>query len=568
MNDFSGIMKQLMKEKRDVILTIILGFIAGIAAVGLFAASGYLLSQAALGVPIYALTIVIALVKLLGFTRAITRYGERYFSHRATFTMLSHIRVTFFKNLLKRSPATMHRFRSGDLLSRIVADVESLQNFFLRIFYPPIVLALIFLSTILFTMFFSVWIAILLVVGMILSMTVLPAFFAARQRQIDQNIHKQRSDLSEQVTEYLFGFRDLKVHQQLIKQEEQFKRANDQYVEAQGFNQQQDLTSQTLDGLIGLLIAWLVLAVGGYLISTDQLNGVFLAMFMLITLTVFENTGAMSVFPQYWEDNKQAAARIFSKEDQSNQSSHNLINLSETPIEISFENVRFIYPNEPRLALQDLNLLIKPGSKTAIVGASGSGKSTILQLILALEQAKSGAVQINGHPIEAINPESIWKQTNTVLQESHFFHGTIRENLLPLRELSENQLAEALLQAGLEGFSLDDPVYEAGANLSGGEKQRLAIARALLRKANLWLLDEPTSSLDGITSKQVMDSIFTAAEFNTLIYVSHNLKGLEDMDQIIVLDRGQIVESGTYSELINQRGHFYQLKQIEKDTLT
>src|SRR5690625_963362 len=149
MKDLTTVIRLLFKEKKDIILSVVCGFIAGITAVGLFSASGYLISQAALAPPIYTLMVLVATVKLFGIISAISRYGERYFSHRGTFTMLSNLRVAFYEKLEPQFHHVFHRFRSGDLLSRIVGDVETLQNFFLRVFYPPIVLVLVFLCTIL-----------------------------------------------------------------------------------------------------------------------------------------------------------------------------------------------------------------------------------------------------------------------------------------------------------------------------------------------------------------------------------------------------------------------------------
>lgn len=211
MKDLAVVVKLMMIEKKDIFYSIIFGFVAGIAAVGLFAASGYLISKAALAPPLYALIILTSTVKLLGFTKAISRYAERYFSHRATFTILSNLRVSFFEKLEPLAPGIFQKYRSGDLLSRIVGDVESLQNFFLRVFYPPIVLVIVFLCTILFTSFVSIYVALVLLIGLLLTAFVVPALFAVRQAKIDSHVREGRADLATEVTEFLHGFRDLKI---------------------------------------------------------------------------------------------------------------------------------------------------------------------------------------------------------------------------------------------------------------------------------------------------------------------------------------------------------------------
>jgi ATP-binding cassette subfamily C protein CydC len=155
-----------------------------------------------------------------------------------------------------------------------------------------------------------------------------------------------------------------------------------------------------------------------------------------------------------------------------------------------------------------------------------------------------------------------------ILQENHFFYGTIKENLLIAREsATDKEMEEVLVKVQLDGFLLDQAVFEKGENLSGGEKQKLAIARALLKGSHIWLLDEPTSSMDALTEQSMYIHLFNKAKNDTLILVSHRLTGLEQMDQIIVMDQGMVVESGSFTELMEKRGYFYGLKQIEKSVL-
>src|SRR5699024_10685428 len=212
MKDLKLIIKIMFVEKKDIVISILCGFLAGITAVGLFALSGYLISKSALTPPIYTLIILTSSVKILGIISALSRYGERYFSHRGTFTMLSNLRVSFYEKLEPLAPAIFHKYRSGDLLSRIVGDIESLQNFFLRVVYPPLVLIMVFLSTLIFVSFFSVYIAIVLLAGLLLTIVVIPTLFAVRQVKIDSHVREGRAHLSTEVTELLYGFRDLKIH--------------------------------------------------------------------------------------------------------------------------------------------------------------------------------------------------------------------------------------------------------------------------------------------------------------------------------------------------------------------
>ncbi|KKE77993.1 thiol reductant ABC exporter subunit CydC [Bacilli bacterium] len=569
MRDLITITKVMFVEKRDIVISILCGFIAGITAIGLFALSGYLISKSALVPPIYTLMILVASVKILGIISALSRYGERYFSHRGTFTMLSNLRVSFYERLEPLAPTIFHKYRSGDLLSRIVGDVETLQNFFLRVFYPPIVLLLVFLCAIFFTVFFSIEITWIILVGFILTTFIFPAVIALRQRKVERRVRENRGELSTEVSEFLFGFRDLKIYQKLEMKESKLRHSADVYLKEQEHESVYNLFSESSNTFLSLVVSFTVLGYGAYLVSTEQLDGIFLAMLVMVSLTAFENISPMSVFPSYLEDSRQAATRLnnvvgMEEEQEILKESKEKLSIKKSPY-ISVNEVSFAFPNESRNTLSDITFTLPPGSKTAIVGPSGSGKSTLMQLLLQIYPVNQGEICINNKSMNSLSQESIWKSTNVVLQKNHFFYGTIRENLMIAKnELSDEEMENALEKVKLHHFSLNDQVLEKGENLSGGEQQRLAIARVLLKKAPIWLLDEPTSSIDALTEKHIYDYLFEEAKENTVVLISHRLTGLESMDQIIVMESGRIVEVGTFDELMEKKGYFYEMKQIEQ----
>ena len=568
MKDLRIVIKLLMQEKKDIFLSILFGFLAGAAAVALFANSGYLISKAAITPPLYILTLSIALLKIFSVTRAVSRYGERYFSHRATFTKLSNLRVYFFEKLEPLAPQIINKYRSGDLLSRIVGDVESLQNFFLRVYYPPIVMVIVFLATIAFTAFFSVYVALILVAGLIITGLLVPAWFAMKQKGIENKLRSLRGDLSTETTEFLYGFRDLKLYQKLEKQEQQLTKVSSAYVNEQKQDEVQALYSQSVNQTISLVISWLVLGMGALLVAGDQLEGVFLAMLVMMSLTVFENSAPMAAFPSHYEDSRRAAARLFSvvtePEKKAEKKAKEHLDLQKAH-SIEVNNVSFTFPGETRLTLKNVNLFIPEGTKTAIVGPSGSGKSTLLQLLLKVYPDYDGEIRVSETLINNLESESVWQATNTILQENHFFFGRIRDNLLIAKDgVTDEEMNAALEKVKLSEFSLADEVLEKGQNLSGGEKQRLAIARSVLKGSKLWLMDEPTSSVDVLTEQFIFTHLFAQGQDDTMILVSHRLTGLENMDQIIVMEQGTIIESGTFDALMKKQGYFYEMKQIEK----
>ncbi|MCT4779206.1 amino acid ABC transporter ATP-binding/permease protein, partial [Exiguobacterium antarcticum] len=464
------------------------------------------------------------------------------------------------------APGIFAKYRSGDLLARIVGDVESLQNTFLRVVYPPIILVLVFLCTIFFVSFFSLSVALVLVIGLLLTGFVIPGWFAYREQRFARSVRARRGELSTEVTELFQGYRDLKIYQQLGNKEAELNAVAARYVAEEKRNGLHAVSNLAWNTLATLIISWIVLGLGAYLVADGQLDGVFLALLVMTSLTVFENAAPMAILPGFFEDSRHAARRLDDVVEATAEPEYRSFELTRAP-ELRAEQVTFAFPDQERPVLRDVSVTFPAGSKTAIVGASGSGKSTLLQLLLRMYPADG--IRIEGTPGQEIDPEAVWRQSNVVLQQNHFFYGTIRDNLqLASSEATDDQMIEALNQVGLSLLALDDRVLEKGENLSGGEKQRLAIARIFLRQAPLYLLDEPTSSVDALTEQTILQHLFARATDATLLLVSHRLAGLEKMDQIVVMEQGQVVEVGTYADLMARQGAFYALKQVEQSVFT
>ncbi|CAM3914855.1 thiol reductant ABC exporter subunit CydC [Alkalicoccus chagannorensis] len=561
----------LLKEKKDIALSILFGFLAGIGAVALFANSGYLISRAAVVPPLYVLTVTIALLKLFSFTRALSRYGERLYSHRATFTMLSRVRTHFFERLIPLAPRLSQQFRSGDLLARVVGDVEAMQDYFLRVFYPPLVMVTVFLATIAFTLFFSPVTALILVAGLVVTGLLIPLWHESREKRRLPQMRAERGELSSSLSEFFAGFRDLALNNQLSRQEEEILQRSTAYEKLKQQAAEERLRSQTFSQLTSFVVTWVILAAGAAMTAAGNLEGVFLAMLVMISLTVFENTVPMAAYASYKKETTEAANRldeVLSDDSLKLPEAAEPVQLPSGAIPLSWEGVSLQYEHAVRPALHDVWLDVEPGSKTAVVGASGSGKSTLLQLALRFSLPEKGEVKASGIPLANVQEEALWERTNAVLQEQHFFYGTVEDNLrLASATAGKSDMIRAMEQVQLAYIPLESDLQEGAANLSGGERQRLALARALLRRADLWLLDEPVSSVDPLTSREVMRDVYEAAGEATLILVSHDLQGLEEMDCIVVMDQGEIQEVGTYETLMQRRGLFHDMKQVEAQVM-
>ncbi|WP_152654969.1 thiol reductant ABC exporter subunit CydC [Oceanobacillus sp. CFH 90083] len=571
MKDVRFVIKMVLKEKKDILFSIFFGFLAGITAVSLFAASGYLISQAAFAPPIYTLMVLVASVKLLGITSAVSRYGERYFSHCGTFTILKNIRLKVYDQIEPLANRLLQKYRSGDILARIVGDVESLQHFFLRVFYPPVVLASVFIATIFFTMYISAGAALTMTAGMVVVLIIFPLIFYLFQKKTAVSMREKRGELSSAFTDYLYGFRELTIFQQAERKKQQVYTGMNEYEEMKARENRQLAIREAIVIFFSFFIAIIILVQAGFYVTEGNLAGTLLAMLFMISVTVFEDAPSMAALPAHLEESRVSSKRLSEVwENEIPQAEAAGLELQmDVPIQFQFEDVSIHYLNERKAAVQHATFQVEPGKHMAIVGPSGSGKSTLMQAMLTFAPVQSGQILVNGKQISEVTPDSLWRQMNVSLQQNHFFYGSIYDNLrFANTEATAEACREALEKVQLSHFSLEDQVLEKGANLSGGEKQRLAIARLFLRDASIWLLDEPTSSLDAITEQQIMDEIEKVTKYQTVVTIRHRLTGLEKMDQIIVMNQGEIVEQGTYTELMEKEdGYFKAMKELESGQL-
>lgn len=556
----------VLKERKAVLLSIVLGAVGGITAVGLFAMSGFIISEAALKPPLYFILLLAACLKLFGFVKSVSRYFERIISHEATLTILNNLRMNFYDHLERLAPRIFTKYRSGDLLARIVGDVETLQNFFLRVFYPPIVTAIVFLTTILFTMFYSGWIAFVILISLVLTTVIIPPLLMNSHAKVGMAKLKKRGELSTEATEFLYGYRDLALSHKLHEQAEELMAISDDYAEEQAREGRMIIRDQAINAFIAMLTVAGVLILGSYFVTTGQLNGLFLAMLVLMTLTVFDFAIPMALVPTFKKESEQAMARLEEVVTEPLWKESDVGTLvKKQPFSLAMQEVSFNYADTA--TLKDINFVVPQGTRAAIVGPSGSGKSTIMQLLLDMYSVEKGIIRIAGQPLEEIKSEDLWSKVTVLLQQNHFFYGTVRENLIiAKRDATDDELREVLDEMELD-FDLDQHVDEKGENLSGGEKQRLALARMWLKDTSVWLLDEPFSALDPSTARRLNEKLMKKTVGKTVLLVSHRLVGLEEMDQILVMEDGKLVQAGQPEELMEQQGLYMTLKEIERNTI-
>jgi thiol reductant ABC exporter CydC subunit len=345
--------------------------------------------------------------------------------------------------------------------------------------------------------------------------------------------------------------------------------------EAVGEQQRLTRTSALGGALAGLgadLTAVAVLSVAIPAVRAGHLDGVHLAVVALLTLAAFE---AVAGLPAAWSGlalARESARRIFEATDQAPAVVEPAgPGPSGTPLALEVRDLGFAYPGEPRLALDGVSLRLEPGRRVAVVGPSGSGKSTLVHLLLRFWDVSPGSLLLDGEDARGWPSDRVRAAIAFAAQRAHLFTGTLRENLvLAAPGASESQLRAALAAARLGDLvarlpeGLETWIGEQGLQLSGGERQRLALARALLKPAPFLLLDEPTAHLDALTERGVMREIVRAGGARATLLVTHRLVGLDDFDEVIVLDRGRVVERGRAGSLAGAGGSFARLRALQQ----
>lgn len=547
---------------KDLVIAIIIGIIGSLVALAMFFLSGYMVTQSALGAPLYALMVLVVSVKLFGFLRAIARYYERLYSHRTTFTMLRNVRVQFFQGLVKVIPDVYRKFNSSDLISRMVSRVEALQNIYLRVYYPPIVIGMTAIIAMCVYIFLSPAHAALIAVSMIMTLWVVPLLSSKRARKLKQIVKIQQSQFLTRFYDYRQGYQEL----QRFNKETSFK--NDVLEQLQTFDHLQKKEQRFLTiydyilNIIAMVSIFSTLYLGAIQIQSQTLDVVYLTSIVLMVLTLFEQAVPMSNVAYYKADTDQSLYDINEviQYDDIKKVKNSHVNDESAPL-FELNNVTFKYENQETPVLNRISFNVYQGERIAIIGPSGSGKSTLLQVMLGLYQVQEGSVIYNQSDIFRIEDESKYSDINALLQSQQLFDGTIKDNLLT--DCNEDKIQHVLNSLDLSHLSLEEYITMDGETLSGGEIQRLSIARLLLKtKAKIWMLDEPTTGLDIEHTVQMMHLLLKQVE--TMIVSTHDLRLLPDFDRIIVMIDGEIREQGSYETLIQNRGYLYQMEQLNQ----
>ncbi|MDG5766484.1 thiol reductant ABC exporter subunit CydC [Balneolales bacterium ANBcel1] len=560
---------------------VLLGAGTILAGVGLLSSSGYLISAAALQPPILDLMVIIVSVRFFGISRAALRYGERIISHDITFRLLMMFRVRFFHNISRLPAGVLQGYRSGSLLSSVTSDIDELQNYYVRVFSPAIVALLVSLLTFLFLNGFSAPAARIMLILLFLNGVAVPVITRYLARGYGEKQLCLRSRLSELWIEHIQGFDDIRLFG--LRSEKQKKLLHIVKELRLLESKQAFITGlqDTLSNWLMYIAVFLSLMVTVPLVVGGALSGVMVALVLLGVMASFEATQNLGTAFQYLESTEKSARRLLKLQSRIRDSEEEARPGSgardESPknaskAHIRFSGVTFGYDGRP--VLRDVTFDLPATHHMAVVGPTGGGKSTIFNLLLRFHDHDEGSIYLSGKNLVETSPDDVRAKLSVVDQNTYIFHDTLRNNLLLAQnDATDQQLAAALEQAGLHEWfiklehGLSTVLDEHGGSVSGGERQRLAIARALLKESEIWLLDEPTANLDTITEKALVQTIQENIKNKTVIWVTHRLVEMFQFDDIVVLGEGKIVQRGRHEKLLQQEGWYRSMIALQNDVL-
>jgi len=527
----------------------LLGFAAIGSSVGLMAMSAFLISKAALVTNVAEVSLAITAVRVLAISRAVFRYLERYATHRATLRILTRLRVWFYRAIEPLAPARLASYHSGDLLTRIVADIDTLEDFYVRILVPPVVAALVTVLGALLLGTFDPLLAVALVAFLALTGVALPLASRRLSREPAGSFVATRARLGATLVDEVRGVADLLAldegehhRERALALGRDLDRAGERLAVVRGL-------TAALATLFTSLAGVTVLAIAIPLVTGGHLDGVFLALIPLAAMACFEAVAPLSLSVQLLDGTAKAATRLFELVDAVPEVS-DPARPADPPAahDIEVRGLRFRYTGTDPLVLDGLDLAIPAGGSLALVGASGSGKSTLVNLLLRFWDYRDGEIRIGGRDLHDYRVEDVRRMLGVVSQQVHLFNATIRDNLAVADpDATDAEMEAACRMAQLHETILALPdgyetrVGEDGMRLSGGERQRLAIARAILKDAPILVLDEATANLDVLTEQRLLDSLAPFIAGRTTLVISHRATVAQRVGGVVLLADGHVV---------------------------
>ncbi len=541
----------------------LLSLLAALAAIGLLSLSGWFIAAAAFAgletatAKAFNFFLPSIGVRLFAMIRTLARYGERVISHDATFRILETLRTWCYTRLEPLSPARLGRHHTGDLLTRIITDIDTLDNLYLRVLTPTTVAALIFFLLVGFVSRFSPVMALLCGGLLILGGVVIPRFAHRSARSAAQRLNEETAGLRTTLVDGIQGLAALMACSAEQRFRETVNQRHGALIRTEIRLSHITGLTHALTGLVGGLAVTGVLFIGVGLVSQGALSGPHLVLLTLAVMAGFDAVAPLANAYQYLGRTRKAAVRLHEVTTAepavtfTGKETRHTLNDG-----LAFDGVTFSYGQTGAAILDEVRFEIAPEEHLAVMGTTGAGKSSLLYLLSRFEDPSKGEITIGGRPLASLPEEVLRSRLCIVTQQAHIFNGTIRQNLLLANpEADAGALAEALAAVQLEDFvgglpdGLETWIGESGRLLSGGQARRLTIARAVLSSAPIWALDEPTEGLDTETADAMMRALLNRGRRKTVMMVTHRPEAIERMDRVMVLESGRVAAIGTPGEL-------------------
>jgi len=563
------VMPYLRRYRKLLALVLFLGFMTFFCGGALMFNSGYLISRAATHpYNILMIYVPIVLARAFGIGRPAFRYAERLTSHNWVLRIVSDFRKRLYQAVEKQAVAIRQTHQTGDVLSILAEDIDHIENLYLRTVFPLVIGWLLYLFVVIGIGYFN-WafgLLMLLLLGVfVIFMPLLSVTVNGRRefqaRQVQRNFYTKLTDSVLGLGDWLISGRRtafLAQQDQPIDEIATLRRADHH------FQWWRNFAIQVVFGAAVVLIVWWA----GLTFTHNQAEANWVAAFGLALFPTVEPFSSMSQGVSEWPVYKDSIERVNRlDENEPELAPQTTINGAPT---LQLDHVAFTYPGAERQVIDDLSLELHPGEKLALLGPSGTGKSTLLKLILGDETPASGQVTLNGVPIAQLQQQRA--QLFGVLdQQPYLFDTTVMNNV----RLGNLNATDEDVHAAVKAVELDDligrlpqgydtEVQEAGSRFSGGERQRLSLARILLQDAPIIILDEPTVSLDPITEQHLLDTVFSVLHDKTIIWVTHHLAGINHVDQVRFIENGRFDMQGTPAELYRDNARFRALYDLDR----
>jgi thiol reductant ABC exporter CydC subunit len=527
---------------------ICLGSLTVLAGVGLMSLAGYLITRAAEHPPILSLTVAIVAVRAFGIGRPVARYFERLQTHDLAFRVLARIRVAFYRKLEPQVPADARAYRRGDLLIRMVGDVDATQDLFVRDLAPPLVAVVTATVAVALAVSFLPAAGLVLALGLALGGIALPAVAALLGSRTGSRYTKVRAELTAELVELLHGAPELVV---LGADEAACDRVRALDAELVTLGRREALAGGIVEGLTttvaGLTVVG-VLAVSVHATAVGSLDRVMIAALALGSMAAFESVASLPAAGLGLRCTLESAERILAIAD--------LVPSIRDPADartlpsdstLGLDDVTFDYADDETWGLRDIDLRLTPGRRIALVGPSGAGKSTVAHLLVRFLDPRSGRVTLGDTDMRDLRQRDVRSVVALDAQDAYLFSTSIRENVRLARPTATDlDIEDAVRRANLWPWidrlpdGLDTQVGEDGAAVSGGERRRIALARALLADTPVVVLDEPTAHLDPPTANAVFADALAATLGRSVLVITHRVEDIANMDDVITLHRGRI----------------------------